>query len=164
MLTEEPSGALDPACSPDGSPIAYRKLGDGRIISMAADGSGATPLTDGPGDAEPEWSPDGKRIVFSSEHDGDREIHVMAADGSDVTQLTDPPDFDGQPTWSLDGTMIAFATNRVASRDVYLMKADGSTTQSSSRHRRSVPTSNRSEKRSLLELSSFVGRSLDGCC
>jgi Tol biopolymer transport system component len=126
MLTDEPGGALDPAWSPDGSRIAYRTLGDGRIMSMAADGSDATPLTDGPDDAEPAWSPDGSRIVFSSERDGDREIYVMAADGSDVMRLTESPDFDGQPTWSPDGTMIAFVTDRGASRDVYLMDADGS--------------------------------------
>lgn len=126
MLTDEPGGALDPAWSPDGSRIAYRTLGDGRIVSMAADGSEATPLTDGPGDAGPAWSPDGTRIAFSSEREGDREIYVMATDGSDVVRLTESPDFDGQPTWSPDGTMIAFTTDRGASRDIYVMNADGS--------------------------------------
>ncbi|MGD8485307.1 MAG: hypothetical protein PVH07_01595 [Chloroflexota bacterium] len=126
MLTAEPGGALDPAWSPDGTRIAYRTLGDGRIVSIAADGSDALPLTEGPGDAEPRWSPDGTRIAFSSERSGDREIYVMAADGSGVTQLTDSPGFDGQPSWSPDGTMLAFATDRGPSRDIYLMNADGS--------------------------------------
>jgi TolB protein len=84
------------------------------------------PLTEGPGDAEPAWSPDGTRIVFSSDRSGDRELYVVSADGGDVTQLTASPDFDGQPTWSPDGTMIAFTTDRGPSRDVYLMHADGS--------------------------------------
>ena len=36
----------------------------------------------------PAWSPDGSRIAFDSDRDGDREIFVMATDGTGVTQLT----------------------------------------------------------------------------
>ena len=37
----------------------------------------------------PAWSPDGRRIAFDSQRDGNREIYVMDADGSGVTRLTD---------------------------------------------------------------------------
>ena len=56
---------------------------------MNADGSGATRLTNNYAlDSCPIWSPDGRRIAFRSERDGNGEIYVMNADGSGVTRLT----------------------------------------------------------------------------
>ena len=57
---------------------------------MNADGSGVTRLTYNDAfDGYPAWSPDGRRIAFDSQRDGNREIYVMDADGSGVTRLTD---------------------------------------------------------------------------
>ena len=68
---------------------------------MNADGSGQTRLTDSPAwDANPSWSPDGGRIAFASEREGDLEVYVMNADGSSQTRLTDDPDGDILPSWS----------------------------------------------------------------
>src|SRR2546425_13241550 len=59
---------------------------------MNADGGGVTRLTHSPGRDEGDragWSPDGTRIVFSSDRDaGLLHVFVMNADGSGVTQLT----------------------------------------------------------------------------
>ena len=53
---------------------------------MNADGSGVTRLTNNSvSDRYPKWSPDGRRIAFTSNRDGDHEIYVMNADGSGVT-------------------------------------------------------------------------------
>ena len=60
------------------------------------------------GGRNPAWSPDGSRIAFSSNRDGDSEIYVMNADGSGVTPLTDNSDQDYSPAWSPDGSRIAF--------------------------------------------------------
>ena len=50
---------------------------------MNADGSGATRLTSDPAvDFDPAWSPDGRRIAFVSDRDGNREIYVMVVPGS----------------------------------------------------------------------------------
>ncbi len=35
------------------------------------------------------WSPDGTRIAFESERDGDAEVYIMNADGSGLTRITD---------------------------------------------------------------------------
>jgi dipeptidyl aminopeptidase/acylaminoacyl peptidase len=59
-------------------------------------------------DGESAYSPDGTRIVFVSDRDGDGDVYVMNADGSDVTQLTDTPLHEQFPSWSPDGTHVAF--------------------------------------------------------
>ena len=52
--------------------------------------SGAVNLTDSPSeDALPIWPPDGVRIAFESERDGDAEVYIMNADGSGLTRITD---------------------------------------------------------------------------
>lgn len=70
----------------------------------------------------PTWSPDGRKIAFASERDGNSEIYVMNADGSNVTRLTDAG--GNFPAWSPDGRRIAFASG--GGPDIYVMNADGS--------------------------------------
>ena len=52
-----------------------------------------------PFDQCPDWSPDGKNIVFYSSRDGDLEIYVMDADGDNQRQITDNGTSDGNPAW-----------------------------------------------------------------
>ncbi len=68
---------------------------------MNADGSGVTNLSNHRADDfGPAWSPDGSRIAFSSDRDGNFEVYVMNADGSGQTRLTDNPGIDTNPAWS----------------------------------------------------------------
>ncbi|HLJ11919.1 MAG TPA: hypothetical protein VKU82_12055, partial [Planctomycetaceae bacterium] len=60
----------------------------------------------------PAWSPDGKRIAWSSTSEGNQELYVASVDGSNRLRLTNDPAIDAHPAWSPDGTKIAFATNR----------------------------------------------------
>jgi Tol biopolymer transport system component len=73
----------------------------------------------------PAWSPDGTRIAFQSDRDGDMEIYVVSADRSEILQLTDNEAMDLYPTWSPDGTRIAFTSNRDGNLEIYVMNADG---------------------------------------
>lgn len=94
---------------------------------IAADGSALTRLTNHPArDFGPAWSPDGTRIAFASERDGNLEIYVMNADGSGATRLTNHPATDWGPTWSPDGARIAFASERDGDGEIYVINADGS--------------------------------------
>jgi hypothetical protein len=77
---------------------------------MNGDGTGQTNLTNNPAlDQEPAWSPDGNRIAFHSDRDGNYEVYVMNADGTGQTNLTNNPAADDFPAWSPAATGTATA-------------------------------------------------------
>ena len=97
---------------------------------MNADGSGQTRIESSAEGRQPAWSPDGRRIAFVSNRDGNPEIYVMNADGSAPTRLTNSPNIwvseDIEPVWSPDGQRIVFVSDRDEPYDLYVMNADGS--------------------------------------
>ena len=103
------------------------------IFVMDVDGKNQRNLTNHRDkDYTPSWSPDGKRIVFSSERDGNSEIYVMDADGSNPRRLTENDNFDQFPSWSPDGERIAFMSDRDGDFlhfDIFVMDADGGNLQ-----------------------------------
>jgi Tol biopolymer transport system component len=82
-------------------------------------------MSNGTEDVEPALSPDGKRIAFSTDRDGNREIYAMNADGSDPVNLTRNPAQDMEPAWSPDGKFIAFVSTRDGNFEIYVMDANG---------------------------------------
>jgi PKD repeat protein len=79
---------------------------DGQIHLANTDGSGVVRVSEGPGDAEPAWSPDGRQIAFSRSGGAAPGIYVMDADGSNPVRRTTS---GLSPTWSSDGQSLAFA-------------------------------------------------------
>lgn len=126
---------LHPDFSPDGSQIAYWTplTGDEMIFVIDAEGTGggpADPVTNF-SSAVPDWSPDGTRLLFNSDHDDEPkdtpDLWAMNLDGSDLVEIIDnPPDADYAAQWSPDGTQILFVSDRTGSRDLFVANIDGS--------------------------------------
>src|SRR5262245_29787297 len=78
-------------------------------------------------DEHPAISPDGGKIVFMSDRDGDIEIYLMQVDGTHPQRLTRSAGRDAHPTWSPDGKLIYFQSPRdTPLPQVFVMRADGS--------------------------------------
>lgn len=97
------------------------------IFVMNQDGTGIRQLTrDKACDFDPKFSPDGRKIAFTSLKDGYAHIYCMNEDGSEIVQLTFGESMDFMGSWSPDGQSIAFTSERNGNYDVYCMSKDGS--------------------------------------
>ncbi len=77
-------------------------------------------------DLEPQFSPDGTKIVFSSARSGNYELWVCDHEGRNPVQLTsfNGPQL-GSPRWSPDSRWIAFDSPKAGNSDIYVISADG---------------------------------------
>ena len=83
-------------------------------------------VTKGPGgDFQPQWSPDGKRLVFFSSRAGNADILMVDVATGGLTQLTSDRALDINPFFSPDGANIAFQSDRSGRMEVWVMKSDG---------------------------------------
>ncbi|MBW4697308.1 MAG: S9 family peptidase [Aphanocapsa lilacina HA4352-LM1] len=118
------SWVADPRLSPDGARVAYVRVSvdekkDTYTTSLwqvsTATGE-ARPLSTGPRDSSPRWSPDGKTLAFlrSAEKDGKPEppqIYLLSLEGGEARALTDLPKGAGGISWSPDSRRIAFTSS-----------------------------------------------------
>lgn len=85
---------------------------------MNADGSDQRQITHlGAASFGPSWTPDGRKIIFSSNHHtdpklGNFDLFLINPDGSGLEQVTTAPTFDGFPMFSPDGRKLVWASNR----------------------------------------------------
>jgi imidazolonepropionase-like amidohydrolase/Tol biopolymer transport system component len=107
---------MDVDVSPDGRTVVFGLLGD--IYTVPITGGRATRIAEGLAfEVQPRFSPDGRRIAFTSDRGGGDNIWIMNADGSDKRQLTKETfNLLNGPAWSPDGRFIAarkhFTTQR----------------------------------------------------
>jgi len=145
-LTESPSEDTRnqvPRWSPDGGQIAFSSTRhapspentDAEIYVMNFDGSGLRRITYGPRgtNTDADWSPDGRRLAFVSNRDGNSKVYVVNADGSNLRrlttdQMTPSSKSETGPAWSPDGKRLAFQSNRDREEnEIYVLNMETST-------------------------------------
>lgn len=72
------------------------------------------------------WSPDGERLVYCAERDGQYDVYTISVNGGAETQLTDEPGLDDGPEYSPDGRFIWFNSTRSGLMQIWRMAVDGS--------------------------------------
>ena len=108
--------------SPDHRQIAIDVVGTLWTVPIA--GGGARQLTEYELDlAQPNYAPDGSRIVVQSYRDGNFNLWTIKPDGGAVTQLTQGPYDHREPRFSPDGSQIAFSSDRSGSYGIYVLDA-----------------------------------------
>jgi TolB protein len=116
--------------------IAFVSVGDVWVVN--ADGTGLDNITHSAArEAYPTWSPEGTRIVFSSNRGGPRDLWIMNADGSGLRRLTrnnHGRGVDSAPTLSPDGRRVAFARRIRGDQEIYVMNLDGTGLRRLTRH------------------------------
>jgi len=135
-ITASPNpGDAEARWSPDG---AFFVFNSGRvavegygIYRMNADGSGQTRLIALPAkrslNFSPQISPDGTKLIFHTNRDGNFEIYSANVDGSGLKNLTNDPGNDVNPAWSRAGDLITWSANRIGDGyQLYVAKSDGS--------------------------------------
>ena len=122
--------------SPDGTKLAYSKGSrfpstnvwriprlDGRLATWAD----AEQLTFDDA-AFVEWldlSPDGTRLVMSSDRTGNQDLWSFPSAGGPLVQLTSDRTPDWAPRWSPDGREVAFVAYRTGNREIWVMPVEG---------------------------------------
>jgi Tol biopolymer transport system component len=133
-IPPSPTPTQIPTPQGGGGQIAFAsdRSGSTQIWIMNSDGSYPHQLTDINGGAcQPDWSPDGKRLVFISPCARNQETYIgsslflIDADGSNQMALSTVPGGDFDPAWSPDGKKIAFTSLRSSGRPrIYVMDLD----------------------------------------
>jgi tricorn protease len=107
--------------------IVFAYAGD--LWSVAREGGAAARLTSGTGtETDPAFSPDGTRIAFTGEYDGNVDVFVIPASGGVPKRLTWHPAADRVLGWTPDGKRILFGSARTAySRygEIFSVPAEG---------------------------------------
>lgn len=80
-----------------------------------------SPLTSGDcWEGEPALSPDGQRVAYASNRDGQFDIHVVAVTGGQPLRLTRHPASDRKPAWYPDGNTLSFVSSRHGQADIWV--------------------------------------------
>jgi TolB protein len=114
-LPQRTTGPSSVTWSPEGAWLAYSM--DGSIWRQRLGTEVAEQLTDGPDDDyQPDWSPDGRSIVFSRYDGAAVELQLLDLDSGSVRPLTAGGAVNVEPRWSPDGSRIAWVSTARSGR------------------------------------------------
>ncbi len=110
--------------SPDGKTIVFDMMGD--LYTVPIEGGKATQVTKGIAfDSHPRWSPDGKKILFSSDRSGAENIWWIDLEKKDTFQVTKERDQNfPSATWTPDGDYIVYSKGKM-NVQLYLVHKNG---------------------------------------
>jgi Tol biopolymer transport system component len=120
QLTHSETDSLVPAWSPTGLEIAY--MTSPGIWVVSSQGGQARRLTNGPNDQFPEWSPDGKWVVFEANRDGESRLWRVPASGGQAEVLARGPALYSR--WSTDGKLIYFTGTGDRANNLWALSLD----------------------------------------
>ena len=115
--------------SPKGLAVSFAVAdGPGRGIYVRnPDGVNEFRLTETP-DSAPVWSPDGKRLVFTSNRDGTPEVYLMNEDGTGQKRLTNNDSPEYGLSWSPNNRTLVFVSEQDGNAEIYVMDAGSGNT------------------------------------
>ena len=120
-------GARNPTHAPDGR-IAVEARGDIWVAPAAGPNARWSRISSGSAwDRAPEWSPDGRSIVFSSDRAGNFDlwqVDVERGGFGEPKRLTTSPAIESEPDMARDGSVV-FVRGRGAAADLWLRTPDG---------------------------------------
>jgi serine/threonine protein kinase len=134
QLSQQKDGACQPNWAPDGKRLIFITPCErgkrityplANLYTINTDGSGLTRLPSAlEGDFDPAWSPDGKKIAFTSLRDGAPQIYLLYLTENRLVRISDMNYADRQPAWSPDGSLLAFVRDRTSSQ-IWITSIDG---------------------------------------
>lgn len=129
LLPGVSAGDDSPSVSARATRLAFRRgYADSNLWSASLTDPVAPPvrvIASSRSEAQPDHSPDGRRVAYASDRTGRGEIWIEDAQGGNAVQLTSDGARPNAPRWSPDGRRIAFAKRPGGNTDIYVVDAQG---------------------------------------